>query len=412
MKRKTRFAALLLAAMLLLGLMMSARASESSDAADTLNALGLFRGTGNGYELDREPTRAEALVMLIRLLGREAEARAYAGDCPLRDVAGRWMAPYVGWAYEAGITKGVSDTAFDPDGTASGRMYAAFVLRALGYREEDGDFTYNDAVSAAADLGLAPGAGYRFQFIRADAVLMSFKALEAPCKGSGRVLLAKLVEEGAVSREAAEKTGILPPVWPEDAVTVTVACVGDSLTYGMGTDDPVKQSYPTRLGRIAGHYRFVTERYGHSGATVDYDNASAYAGTAEYADSLNTRAELVLLMLGTNDTIFSQHRDVFPQDFEKMIRTYQDLPQHPRVIVLLPPHFFSDGPNFTQSSENLEEVIAMEKQVAEEMGLATIDVYGFTEGRFDLSPDGVHFTAEGYQLLAEFLYENLSALLG
>ena len=337
---------------------------------------------------------------------------AYAGDCPLRDVAGRWMAPYVGWAYEAGITKGVSDTAFDPDGTASGRMYAAFVLRARGYREEDGDFTYNDAVSAAADLGLAPGAGYRFQFIRADAVLMSIRALEAPCKGSDQILLAKLAAEGAVSYEAAEKTGILPPVWPEDAVTVTVACVGDSLTYGMGTDDPVKQSYPTRLGRIAGHYRFVTERYGHSGATVDYDNASAYAGTAEYADSLNTQAELVLLMLGTNDTIFSQHRDVFPRDFEKMIRTYQDLPQHPRVIILLPPHFFSDSPNFAQSSENLEEVIEMEKAVAEEMGLSAIDVYGFTEGRFDLSPDGVHFTAEGYQLLAEFLYENLSALLG
>ncbi|MBR4656088.1 MAG: S-layer homology domain-containing protein [Oscillospiraceae bacterium] len=411
MKRKTRFAALLLAVMLLLGLFVSARASESSDAADTLNALGLFRGTGNGYELDREPTRAEALTMLVRLLGKETEALAYAGDCPLLDVAGRWMAPYVGWAYEAGITKGVSGTAFDPDSTASGKMYATFVLRALGYREEEGDFTYEDAVSAAVDLGLAPAAGYRFKFIRADAVLMSIKALETPCKGSDQVLLAKLAAEGAVSAEAAEKTGILPPVWPEDAVTVTVACVGDSLTYGMGTDDPVKQSYPTRLGRITGPYRFVTERYGHSGATVDYDNASAYAGTVEYADSLNTQAELVLLMLGTNDTIFSQHRDVFPQDFEKMVRTYQDLPQHPRVIILLPPHFFSDGPMYADSSKNLEEVIEMEKAVAEEMGLSTIDVYGFTEGHFDWSPDGVHFTAEGYQLLAEFLYENLSALL-
>ena len=45
------------------------------------------------------------------------------------------------------------------------------------------------------------------------------------------------------------------------------------------------------------------------------------------------------------------------------------------------------------------------------MDLSTLDVYGFTEGHFDWSPDGVHFTAEGYQLLAEFLYENLSALL-
>ena len=411
MKRKTRFAALLLAAMLLLGLLMSVQASESSDAADTLNALGLFQGTGNGYELDREPTRAEALVMLIRLLGKEAEAKAYAADCPLRDVAGRWMAPYVGWAYANGITKGVSDTAFDPDSAASGKMYATFVLRALGYSEEAGDFTYSEAVSAAAELGLASADGYKGDFLRGDAVLMSCLALSAPCKGGDQVLLAKLVEEGAVSSEAAEKTGLLPPVWPEGAVTVTVACVGDSLTYGMGTDDPVKQSYPTQLGRITGPYRFVTERYGHSGATVEYDNFLSYAKTAEYADSLNTEAELVLLMLGTNDTIFAQNRENFPRDFEKMVQTYLDLPQHPRVIILLPPHFFSDGPMYADSSKNLEEIIKIEKAVAEEMGLATIDVYGFTEGRFDLSPDGVHFTAEGYQLLAEFLYENLSALL-
>ncbi len=412
MKRTTRFAALLLAVMLLLGLLATARASESGDAADALNALGLFRGTGNGYELDREPTRAEALVMLIRLLGKEGEAGAYAGDCPLRDVSGRWMAPYVGWAWEAGITKGVSETAFDPDGAASGKMYAAFVLRALGYSEEAGDFTYNDAVAAAAELGLAPAAGYRFRFIRADAVLMSFKALEAPCRDGGQVLLAKLAAEGAVDPEEAAKTGLLPPVWPEGAVTVTVACVGDSLTYGMGTDDPAKQSYPARLGRITGPWRFETERYGHSGATVDYDNTLAYAATEEYADSLDTRAELVLLMLGTNDTLFSQHRDVFPQDYERMVRTYLDLPQHPRVILLLPPHFFNDGPGFADPSKNLEEIIGMEKDVAAKLGLSTIDVYGFTEGRFELSKDGIHFTPEGYRLLAEFLYEELSGLLG
>ena len=110
--------------------------------------------------------------MLIRLLGKEGEAGAYAGDCPLRDVAGRWMAPYVGWAWEAGITKGVSETAFDPDGAARGKMYAAFVLRALGYSEEAGDFTYNDAVAAAAEKKVPVKVGSVFtsdQFYNANA---------------------------------------------------------------------------------------------------------------------------------------------------------------------------------------------------------------------------------------------------
>lgn len=48
--------------------------------ADGLYELGLFRGTGTDkdgkpvYELGRTPTRAEALTLLIRLLGEEEEA--------------------------------------------------------------------------------------------------------------------------------------------------------------------------------------------------------------------------------------------------------------------------------------------------------------------------------------------------
>ena len=85
--------ALVLTLALLASLPVLAATDEAAAAADALAALGLFRGTENGYELDRAPTRAEALVMLIRLLGREEEALAYDGDCPLADVAGRWMAP-------------------------------------------------------------------------------------------------------------------------------------------------------------------------------------------------------------------------------------------------------------------------------------------------------------------------------
>ena len=134
--------ALVLALALLAALPVLAATDEAAAAADALNALGLFRGTGEGYELDRAPTRAEALVMLTRLLGREEEALAFEGDCPLSDVAGRWMAPYVAWAYAHGITKGVSDSAFDPDGIASANMYATFMLRALEYAEDLGHFRY------------------------------------------------------------------------------------------------------------------------------------------------------------------------------------------------------------------------------------------------------------------------------
>ena len=70
----------LLAVCLLLAMIPAAYAAqtEAAEAADTLYALGLFKGTGTDadgkpvFDLDRAPTRAEAVTMLVRLLGKES----------------------------------------------------------------------------------------------------------------------------------------------------------------------------------------------------------------------------------------------------------------------------------------------------------------------------------------------------
>ena len=73
----------------------SAAKSEATEAAETLYGLGLFQGTGTdaagrpNYDLERAPTRAEAVTMLVRLLGKEDAARAGAWQTPFTDVAAR-----------------------------------------------------------------------------------------------------------------------------------------------------------------------------------------------------------------------------------------------------------------------------------------------------------------------------------
>ena len=228
--------ALALVLSLLSALPVFAASEEATAAADALNALGLFQGTGQGYELDRAPTRAEALVMLIRLLGREAEATAFSGACPLTDVAGRWMAPYVGWAYEHGITKGVSDTAFDPNSTANAKMYATFMLRALEYSESLGQFSYNSAVEDAAKLGIAPSGGYKGTFTRGDAALMSYKALTVPCASGEGTLLDLLISKGTVDADKAAALGLAaesaapPAEWSPDISFSTKDADGNEWT--------------------------------------------------------------------------------------------------------------------------------------------------------------------------------------
>jgi len=418
MKKTAAFTlALILAFSLFAAMPAAADAGDAETAADALHSLGLFQGTGEGYELDRAPTKAEALVMLVRLLGSENEAKAFDGACPLTDVTGRWMAPYVGWAYEEGLTKGVSEDAFDPDSTASAQMYAAFVLRALGYREDQGDFSYSDALTVAAEKGIAPAG--ETEFLRSDAVIMSWQALSADCRDGGLSLIQKLAGDGAVDPETAVSLGfpvtVSEPEPPFEGLTYTVCCAGDSLTFGLMSDDPATQSYPSVMADMTeGGIRFVTENYGLSGACVDPDDsymfALPYTASAEYAGSVETQAEIVLVMLGTNDAFWSPNRDVFEENFTALLRTYIDLAQAPQVIVVLPPHIFFEMGGIDYN-DNLEELLVKERAVAETLGLPVIDAHSFNEGQSEMFVDGIHFTVEGYELLADTIYTQLCEIL-
>lgn len=90
-----------------LSLPVFAAESEAQEAAETLYELGLFKGTGTDaagkpvFDLNRAPTRAEAVTMLVRLLGKEDEALAGDWNTPFIDVAD-WAKPYVGYPFRTG----------------------------------------------------------------------------------------------------------------------------------------------------------------------------------------------------------------------------------------------------------------------------------------------------------------------
>jgi len=117
----------------------SAATTEAIDAANSLYSLGLFQGTGINtdgtpiYDLDRAPTRHEAVTMLVRLLGKESEALSGTWSTPFTDVAD-WAKPYVGYANN--LTTGTSETTFSGNNTVTATQYITFVLRALGYSSE------------------------------------------------------------------------------------------------------------------------------------------------------------------------------------------------------------------------------------------------------------------------------------
>ena len=176
---------------------------EETLAAD-LKELGLFKGVSEtNFNLGREPSRVEALVMLIRVLGKEQEALNGSWEHPFTDVP-KWANQYVGYAYENKLTNGITATEFGT-GNADARTYLTFVLRALGYSDAGGeDFTWNQPYALASEVGILVDCVDLTNFWRADVVLVSYAALPVALKGSEQTLAEKLIASGAFSRDAFE----------------------------------------------------------------------------------------------------------------------------------------------------------------------------------------------------------------
>lgn len=184
------------------------RAAMALEAADALYELGLFKGVGDNedgspnYELERAATRAEAVTMLVRLLGQETAAQNGDWETPFVDVAD-WAKPYVGYAYANGLTLGTGETTFGSDQAVSAAQYLTFVLRALGYSSET-DFAWDSAWEFADEILLTDGYyNAESAFDRGEAAIVSNNALLINIKDGEKNLLTVIEENLAAAEEAA-----------------------------------------------------------------------------------------------------------------------------------------------------------------------------------------------------------------
>lgn len=183
--------------------------TDYNEYADSLFDLGVFLGTENGFELDRAPTRVEGIVMLIRLLGAEEDAKTMSDlKIPFTDVPD-WAKGYVAYAYEEGLTKGISDTKFGSNNTLEAKAYITFLLRSLGYDDSEGDFTYINALNYALKLGLIDTDMYgtlaSSTFLRSHVAKTSYDTLKFPYKGKDALLIDILIVDGKVDENIGNK---------------------------------------------------------------------------------------------------------------------------------------------------------------------------------------------------------------
>ena len=192
-----------------------------------------------------------------------------------------------------------------------------------------------------------------------------------------------------------------------------IACIGDSITYGAGVEKMRGQrSYPALLeGLLGGRYQVLN--YGLNGRTVLADGNRPYTKEPFYALSRRCGAECFILMLGTNDTKpINWNAEAYEPELEAFVRSYLELPNHPKVFVMQPSRCFAvdgaDGVAYEIRNEIIrDEVYPAVARVAERTGAGLIDLYRLTDGHPEYFDDGVHPNYKGNQEIARRIAAHL-----
>ena len=195
------------------GTFMYSGATDYNAMAAALKTMHLFKGSftgyGQGFDLEAAPTRLQALIMFIRVLGEEEQALAWTGTTPFSDVQqGSQAEKYVGYAYSMGYTNGYSATQFKPAGAVNARQYTEFVLRAMGY-SSSANTDLSDTLLRAQNAGVLTSGEVemlqRDPFLRAELVYISYYALDAWMPDGSRTPGDHLQDKGVfTSREREE----------------------------------------------------------------------------------------------------------------------------------------------------------------------------------------------------------------
>ena len=192
-----------------------------------------------------------------------------------------------------------------------------------------------------------------------------------------------------------------------------IACVGDSITYGATIRDKSHDSYPAQLGTMLGR-KYSVKNFGASGYTLQESCDRPYTSHKRYKKSLDFKPDVVLIMLGTNDTKPYNwiSTEAFQDDYRQLILSYQELPSRPDVILMTPasvfPENFNPAKPYKIRAGVAGEAAKAVRELAKDLGLPFIDIHEVTASHPEFFlQDGVHPNELGAKAIARTVYEAL-----
>src|SRR5688500_16881497 len=81
------------------------------------------------------------------------------------------------------------------------------------------------------------------------------------------------------------------------SIKIKVACIGNSITYGLKLSNPAASAYPQLLHILLGE-RYLVKNFGHSGATLLRNGHNPYAKTEAFLQALAFAPDIAIIELG------------------------------------------------------------------------------------------------------------------
>jgi lysophospholipase L1-like esterase len=193
------------------------------------------------------------------------------------------------------------------------------------------------------------------------------------------------------------------------AQRVKVACVGDSITAGVGAKDRQRGPYPAQLQGLLGT-GYEVRNFGVSGSTLLRSGDKPYDKEPAYQAALDYKPDLVILKLGTNDSKPQNwaHKEDFIPSAQALVAAFRKASPRVRIYVCLPVPAFPE--NFTITDKVIKGGVIPElRQFARAEKLRTIDLYTAMKDQAANVPDKVHPNDAGYRVMAETIAKVITA---
>ncbi|WP_197527290.1 GDSL-type esterase/lipase family protein [Pirellulimonas nuda] len=192
---------------------------------------------------------------------------------------------------------------------------------------------------------------------------------------------------------------------------VRVACVGASLTFGLGLPNRREQCYPAVMARLLEQFHrggYNVRNFGYAGAAAMRASHEPYWKTVSYASATRFAPQLTLLCLGTNDAqvVNADKLGEFEADLAALAEHFAGLTDGGAVLLATPPPVFEPLPQIDIAALD-QAVRPGVRRVAERLGVGLLDFYGPLRDRPELFPDNLHPDAEGAASLGRVAYEGV-----